>query len=211
MRYEGQVSGVAATLEASSQGDVWSAALDVDGYQYRLEGHLAASAFAGTLIDLATGAQLPASGRVTLDEVHLDAPVSLTATRAVPVTGVDDGISAGVTGEGSAIDPRIAGVWLWTDAMASDGLAVVSQQRTVLSADGTFVQYDVQMAGAGLDAMPGEGGSLVASGYWRGDGTTLALSAGGPFVPTATYQTDGTSLLLTFADGTSQLWTRVHA
>ena len=51
---------------------------------------------------------------------------------------------------------------------------------------------------------------MIAAGYWRADGTTLSLSAGAGFIPTATYQTDGASLLLSFADGSRQLWSRAQ-
>jgi hypothetical protein len=207
MRFEGLVNGVPSSLEVSGDRATWSADIDVGGYRYQLIGQLVGNRLSGTLIDTVASTQTPATGTVSDDVVRIDSPVQLLFRRVDLPVGAHDGGDDGA-GAAPGIDSRIVGVWLWSEAMASDGLAVVSQQRTHLGADGTFAQYDAQTVGSGFDPMTGIGGAVIAAGQWRADGNVLALSAGAGFVPTATYQTDGASLLLSFADGSQQLWRR---
>ena len=207
MRYVGMVNGHPGTLEATRDGFAWSGTIDVGGYRYQLAGQLDGEQVAGVLLDTVTSNQMPMSGSVTDDVVRIDAPVQLTFTRAGDAGDGRGGESRDAASAGT--DPQLVGVWLWSDAMVSGGYSVAAQQRTELNDDGTFTQFDAQTAGLGLERMPGTGGALSA-GWWRADGTTLSLSDGGPFVPTARYQTDGASLLLTFADGSRQLWQRLQ-
>lgn len=213
MRYEGVAGGLPASMDVTVEDDRWRADAEVAGTRYSLEGRLESGQLRGTVTELGSGQQSPLLASITGGGIELLVPVQgrLVATEGRGAAATTASPSEGSESEG--IDPRLVGVWLWTDASFGGDVSITLQERLILNADGTYAYGDARAVGGGtgFGVDTGTDGS-AETGRWRTDGSVVLISQGGDYAPYARYSTDGRSLLLTFADGSKRLWQRAgHA
>lgn len=145
------------------------------------------------------------------DDAELDRIVALgDATRAPPVQPQRPAPpSATLAAEG--IDPQLVGTWATQVMMSTPGGTVATRISMRFDPDGTMLDLGSRSMGSfpdiGLDTQAGGGDQA----RWRvQDGLLLVGYGGGEWLPMARYLVQGSSLLLTFGDGSTQLWERAR-
>jgi len=135
-----------------------------------------------------------------VDQATPSAPSSASAPGPAPPASTAEGV-----------DPRLVGVWATQVMMSTPGGTVATRISMELQADGTMIDLGSRAMGS----FPGTGlddrGPTGDRGRWRvEDGVLLVSYQGSQWVPMARYTLRGASLMLTFGDGSTQLWERAR-
>ena len=224
--YSGDINGTPSTMTLRQEGAQVNGSVDAAGYQYRLQGNAQGNTFRGTLSDPQTGGEMDCQGTMTGNAVSLDLSVNdpssgqlqrlqLQFTRGAAAS---PGGNAGFgNAQGQAADPaaerdqRLVGAWSYTDSYTSGEYSFATQWRLIINPDGTYIYGDGRVVGGG-PGVSGDsgGGGDVTRGQWKTQNKVIYINEGYGWQSYAAYITDGGSLLMTFDDGSKQLWKRTN-
>lgn len=152
----------------------------------------------------------PATGRAKLDST-----LELAFERAAP--GSSPPPAARQPGVGtqqaaapsSERDPALVGHWVHSNVYRSGDFSGTSSRQLVVQPDGT---YQIGHGSVQVSSNHGFGrsqGEDFTTGQWRTQNRIVYVREGGSqWVPYARYYVEGGSMLLTFENGSKQLWQR---
>lgn len=216
--YSGQFEGQPARATLSVEGGTVSGTLDVDGYVYRIEGRQQGAVAKGRMIDQNGHAvqltlQQPANDQLTMlieaiPGVAL-ASVQVHLTRGEAGSGSVAG--GGAQAAGVELDPALVGRWVRRDSYVSGDFTLANERRVTLFPDGTYRFGPGRVIGGGdagtFDSGTGGGGN---GGRWRTQGQILYTMELGDmgWEPYARYYVEGNKVLLTFGNGSREIWHR---
>ncbi len=227
--WSGSLQGQRARAELVSQQDTLSGTLDVSGYVYRIRARQQGQAAQGEMTDQ-EGQSVPVSlqadgDRLTMRvqavpgvaaatlEIHLLRGAGRAGAEAPPAAaqadpwGGGDAVPAGPGG----VDPVLIGTWSRVESYHSGDFSIANQQVITLFADGTYRFGGGRMVGGG-DAGTLEGQSGGGdSGRWSAHNRLLyVFEPGIGWQPYARYHVEGSKVMVTFGDGTREIWNRAY-
>lgn len=223
--YHGDISGTPATLTLQQDGPALRGAIDAGGYGYTLSGTASGSGGEGTLTDpqagSAMGFELAAQGSaLTLTILATDPygqvqriPFSFQRAGASASPGAAAPPSPGPSAAAEANvqrDPALVGRWSYSNTYNSGDFSGTTRLQMQVNPDGTYLYGGGGVSITG-DAGYGYSNSGDATrGEWRTEGNIIHIrEAGSPqWTPYARYYIEGGQMLLTFGDGSRQLWSR---
>ncbi|MBT8270368.1 MAG: hypothetical protein KJO39_10720 [Bacteroidia bacterium] len=217
--YNGNIDGTPATLTLQQEGVDVSGQINANGYLYNLSGKANGSRSQGTLTDSQTQGVMNYEGSLNGNSFSLSlntgggSPFVLQFTKGNAPTGKSGGSSNTNTDTVSStqLDQRIVGNWLYTDSYTSGEYSFASQYRLIVNSDGTYLYGDGKVAGGGpgVSGTGGEG-SGMSPGKWKTENSIIYINEGYGWQAYAKYYVEGTSMMLTFGDGSKQVWKRSY-
>lgn len=224
--YSGMLNGTPTTLTLQEQGASFQGEAVAGGYRYVLSGTVRGNTATGTLSDPQAGGTMNVELVMQGDQLTLILLVQDPNTRQInripaqfqrgtaaqPGMGTGSGMGAGPAAEENVErDPALIGAWSYTDSMTSGDASMVTQQFLQINAEGTYAIGNGRAVGggAGWSADTGSGGD-VARGQWRTLERIVYVKENGvgQWTPYARYYVEGSRMMLTFADGSRQIWYR---
>jgi hypothetical protein len=106
-------------------------------------------------------------------------------------------------------DPALVGLWVRDETMVDPTMTLTTQTIMVLQADGQFEQGEGRVVGGGAGFSFDSGSDQQRDiGQWRSeDGLVYVTGAGlSQWIPCCRYYVEGGRMLLTFDDGSRQIW-----
>lgn len=219
--YHGDIEGTPAVLTLERDGARLRGEIDASGYRYELDGDVDALRSKGRLVDPQTRGVMAYQGSLEGDDLQLSleangARLELRFTRrAAASTGAGSAGGSGSTPDATAMpsdraqrDARLVGHWLHTDSYTSGEFSFATQLRLILRSDGSYLYGDSKVAGGGAGISAESGGGDMTRGRWRTADSVVQVDEGFGWQPYARYYVEGDSMLLTFGDGTKQVWKR---
>lgn len=214
--YAGEFNGEPMKAVLTTERGSVHGTLDVGGYVYRVTARRQGPAAEGEMRDQ-DGRAVPLRLRFDGDRLALEvyaqgagsAPLHLSLARGAKRSGSK---RAERDASRAQRDPALVGRWARSESYTSGDFSMVNQTRVTLFADGTFVMGPGRVIGGGdagsFDS--GSGGAAGEGGRWRTENRILytAPAAGGGWSAYARYYVEGNKLLLTFGDGSRELWHR---
>ena len=210
--WNGLVAGTATTVTLTVQGPAVHGPIDVGGYVYDFAGQLQGASVVGMLTDRQTGGGLQAilvhqGDALVLQMAGVPQPIRLTRKKPAQATAQHAPESAR-RGPGT-VDGALVGTWGRTESFGGSGGGGAVEQFFVLNGDGTWAMGTGRMAMGGAGWSGGAGGMQVdGRGRWTVQNRVLHLDAGQGFVPFARVYLEGPKMMLTFGDGTHQVFVR---
>jgi hypothetical protein len=210
--YYGDINGTSATLNLNQEGPSISGQIDASGYIYNLSGKSENQQFLGELFDPQTQGKMSGTGTIQDDEVSLvikDPTSGQSFTLNFSKTN-PGGISSQSNNQAAGVerDPNLIGNWIYSDSYTSGDFGFTTQYRLIVNPDGTYLYGDAKMAGGG----PGVGGISEGGGYtkgqWKTQNKIIHINEGYGWQPYAKYYVEGNSMMMTFSDGSKQVWKR---
>ncbi len=221
--YAGTLNGTPATLLLQEDAAVVQGRVDVSGYQYVLQAQVQNNAGIGILQDVQTGGVLnvelaPMPQGVTLVLVSQNGftgqmqRTALAFTRSEgTITDTAPPSSSTPAAVGGALDPLMVGVWAHQEIYNSGDFSGTTQETMQVHPDGTFVLGggQVSVSGSFFSGNTGGGGETL-HGFWQTQGNIVYVRGQGQtqWVPFARYYIENGRMLLTFGDGSRQVWYR---
>lgn len=210
--YHGQLNGEPALATISTRDSTVTGVLDIGGYSYRLEAHRAGDRAEGQLYDQA-GNALPLSlqretGRLTVRVEASGTPLTVVLTVA---SGEGAGDATTTASPGEERDPALIGAWAKRESYTSGDFSMVDETTVQLLPDGTYRFGPGRVIGGGNAGTfdSGAGGDGGAGGRWRtADRILYMQEAGTGWTPYGKYYVEGNKALITFGDGSRELWSR---
>lgn len=215
--YSGQFNGQPARATLTVERDAVSGTLDVGGYVYRIQGRRQGAGAEGQMIDQ-DGRALQLSLQSANDRLTMLAQ----AVPGVPLASVQIELTRGENGSGSVaggaqaaqveLDPALVGRWVQRDSYTSGDFSLANERRVTLFPDGTYQFGPGRVIGGGdagsFDS--GAGGASGSGGRWHTKERILyAMETGSMgWEPYARYYVEGNKLLLTFGNGSREIWHR---
>lgn len=215
--YTGQFNGQPAQASLTGQQGTLSGTLDIGGYVYRMEVIQQGNAADGWMMDQG-GVRFPVN--LALEESSLLLRVYSQGPTVPPLEfaltrdagGKAPSSSASTSSAPAAqLDPVLIGVWTKTDSYTSGDFSAASQSSVTLHPDGTYRYGPGRVIGGGdAGSFDSDGGGAGgATGRWRTENRILyTQEAGTGWMPYARYHVEDNKLLLTFGDGSRELWNR---
>ena len=217
--YNGNIEGTPAKLGLKQDGGNLSGQIDANGYIYNLRGTVNGNRTQGTLTDSQTQGIMKYLGSLEKDNFSL----TLTTGNSSPyvIQFIREGNAAGPIGgvinpktetnSSVQLDKRILGNWLYTDSYSSGEYSFASQYRLIINGDGTYLYGDGKVAGGGpgVSGTGGEG-SGMSPGKWKTENGIIYIDEGYGWQAYAKYYVEGASMMLTFGDGSKQIWKRSY-
>jgi hypothetical protein len=108
-----------------------------------------------------------------------------------------------------AHDPALVGVWVREETMVDPIMTLTTQTIMVLDAGGDFEQGEGRVVGGGAGFSFDTGsGQERDVGQWRSEGEIVYVTGAGlnQWIPCCRYYVEGGRMLLTFDDGSRQIW-----
>ena len=224
--YHGDISGTPATLTLQQEGSALRGAIDAGGYGYTLTGTARGGGGEGTLTDPQAGSamafEMAAQGsaltltilatdpygqvqRIPFSFQRAGGSGSYGAAAPSPAPGPSAGGEANVQR-----DPALVGVWSYSNTYNSGDFSGTTRLQMQVNPDGTYLYGG---GGVSISGDAGYGRSSsgdVTRGEWRTEGNIVHIrEAGSPqWTPYARYYVEGNQMLLTFGDGSRQVWNR---
>lgn len=212
-RYSGQFQGQPALATLSVQQSAVRGTLDVGGYVYRVEASRRGDGAEGRMLDqegMAVPVNLTLKGQDLRMRVYvqgaLAAPVEIVLVRDARAGGRASAPPA----PAGQIDPMLVGQWVRSQSYTSGDFSAASETRVTLFANGTYQFGPGRVVGGGRSgSFDVGGGASGAGGRWRTENRILyTQEAGSGWTPYARYYVEGNSLMLTFGDGSREIWSR---
>ena len=223
--YSGDISGTSATLMLQVQAGNLTGRIDAGGYPYDLDGRIVGPDQAqGSFRDPQTGASgemsLQKQGQQLLLQLQLPGqpqPLVLHFSSSGGGSRVQGPLAGGGAAKGGSSpqverDPVLVGQWRYTESYSSGSFSGASQTSLVIHPDGRYEYGDSKFAGGGAGIGGSSGGGDVEVGEWKSQNSIVYIRSPGAqqWQPYARYYVDGASMLLTFGDGSKQVWKRVY-
>lgn len=234
--YNGNINGTPATLNLQQNGNQISGQINAGGYLYNLQGNTSGNESQGQLTDpqtqgvmtyqsvlqgptlnmtlSANGAQLQiqfSKGAAGQGGFGQSGPPQggFGQSRNKPGGFGQPGNAGGVNP--AQLDQRIVGNWLYSDSYTSGEHSFASQYRLIVNGDGTYLYGDGQVAGGGPGVSGSTGGGAgMTPGKWKTENGIIHIDEGAGWQPFAKYYVEGASMMLTFGDGSKQVWQKTY-
>lgn len=218
--FAGSIQGTPTTLTLEQEGTTLRGQADASGYLYTLTAAVSEPSQAqGRFTDPQTDGALDVELALQEDQLTLTLlvqdpqtgqvqrmPVLFRRGDAAAETPVPEAEDANI-----ARDPRLVGLWSYTDTYVSGDFSGTSQVFMQVKPDGTYA-YGNGRVMAGTSGAWGDTGHSgdVSTGSWRTQDVIIYVKENntGPWVGYARYHIEGDRMLLTFGDGSKQLWHR---
>ena len=220
--YQGSIQGTPAQLTIEEKSGILSGKIDASGYIYLLNGALTGGMWNGQLQDPQTQGQMQFQASlseplVNMEVTYIDPATFQQGSFQLQFTrgeALQDGQNRTVQSSdasGEERDPRLVGVWSYTDSYTSGEFSFASQYKMQVNPDGTYLYGDGRVVGGGpgISGDSGGGGEVIR-GQWKTQNQTIYINEGFGWQPYAGYYIEGASLMLKFADGSRQVWKRVY-
>mgnify|MGYP001823503057 CR=1 FL=1 len=223
-KYNGDLQGIKAVLEITDEDHQLSGVIDASGYRYHLQGSVSGSSSNGRMVDAQTQGQLEYQATLQADSILLvlsawDPYSGQTNSFEVNFSQVGDSQDeAGGSAQDdstqnreqqAARDQRLVGAWVYSESYSSGEFGFASQWKMQINPDGSYLYGDARVMGGdgGSSIDSGRGG--VTPGQWRTQDGVIHINEGYGWQPFARYYVEGYSMMLTFGDGSRQVWKRV--
>lgn len=219
--FTGNILGIDASITAKTTGTQWSGSVDAAGYPLQLKGTVNGMQCKGTMTDPSTQESSPFNANL------LGIQLTITIHDVNPLTGKEEEMqfvfnrsntpSPPAGNENSAnnniaknIDQSLIGLWRRTETYVSSGFSFATDYFMQFNANGVVLVSDGRTAGGGPSSSIDSGTGDVHEGTWKTEGNRLWMNDGGSgWVNYARYYVEGNSMMLTFANGKSQVWERL--
>ena len=211
--YTGNINGTASTLSIQQNGDQITGQINAAGYLYNLSGNVSGNQSQGQLVDPQTlgvmNYQAVLQGNVlTLNLNANGSQLQLQFTKGNAQSRPSVQANNQPKTNPAQLDQRIVGNWLYTDSYSSGEFSFASQYRLIVNPDGTYLYGDAKVAGGGPGVSGSSGGSGMTRGHWKTEGDIIYIDEGVGWQPYARYYVEGNSMMMTFGDGSKQIWKR---
>ncbi len=138
-------------------------------------------------------------------------PTSAAPTVA-PGGAVGPGHSVGPGGGSAAApeerNPALVGAWGRTDTLSSGDASMSTKLSLLICGDGSFTRTVGDSVGGGAGWSGENRGADSTRGKWRTQGKIIYTNGGGGWTPYARYYVEGAKLMLTFDNGSREIWYR---
>jgi len=223
-KYDGDIQGTKAVLDVTDENQQLSGMIDASGYRYHLQGSISGSSSNGRLIDVQT------QGQLEYQAILQDDSILLTLSTWDPLSGRSNSFQVnfakagnskdGVVGsiqddstkhseEQTERDQNIVGAWIYSESYNSGGFGFASQWKMQINPDGSYLYGDARIMGGDGGSSIDSGGGDVTRGQWRTQNGVIHINEGYSWQPYARYHVEGYSMMLTFGDGSRQVWKRM--
>lgn len=226
--YLGNLNGVQANMNLQQQGNQLSGTINAGGYMYQLQGTVQGNNSQGQILDPQT------QGQMSYQAMLNGNTINMTLTTQNPYSGQPQQLSlqfqkgnstqqnpnnaynqsqstAGNQGNNYAErDQRLVGIWSRSESYNSGDFGFATQESMQVLADGTYLVGDSRVIGGGpgITGDTGNSNGVSARGQWKTQGNIIYISEGAGWQPFARYYVEGYKMMLTFGDGTKQVWSR---
>ena len=223
-KYYGDLQGTSAALDVTDKNYQLSGIIDASGYRYHLQGSISGSSSNGRLIDVQT------KGQLEYQAIFQDDSILLTISAWDPFSGQSNsfqvnfakagdsqgdadgstqGDSAGHAKEQVERDQRLVGAWIYSESYTSGEFGFASQWKMQINSDGSYLYGDARIMGGDGGSFIDSGGGDVTRGQWRTQHGVIHINEGHSWQPYARYHIEEYSMMLTFGDGSRQVWKRM--
>lgn len=176
----------------------------------------------GTFFDPQTGASHPMV--LNKNQMQVVLQVQIPGMPKPLTLSFTQGTSGGLTGPGSGNstvpsqtdgvqrDPALVGHWLYSESYTSGTFSGASQTRMIIYPNGGYQYGDSQFAGGGGGIGGSSGNGELETGEWKTQNRIIYIKGKGlaQWQPYARYYVEGASMMLTFSDGSKQVWKRIQ-
>lgn len=200
-RWRGDFHGTPATLSLRGEGERVAGTIDAGGYRYSIEAaRVDARTARGSLVDGQGGGAVEArielaGGGVALTLPALGGGLVLAFHPETADAGAPGRFHPVPAAASEDRDPALIGHWSRNETMISGNASLVIRHHLEISADGGYAKWTGQGSGA-------------IRGRWRTQGGVVYSAEGAGWEPYARYFVEGGSLMLTFGDGSREVWHR---
>lgn len=224
--YEGQVLEYNATLNGETNGDHWTAVIDVLGYKINLDGMIQGATCEGTMTDPQTNSSVPFTASQSGSQL------TITAKETDPSTGLEQSFDLVFTASGAAIqeeetpvtttvtepivkvdpsllDRRLVGEWRYTSTYVSGDFSVATDYFMRFEPNGVVWYTDGRSAGGGSSSSFVTGELDVHQASWKAESKSLFFNYGDGWSVHAKYAVDDNNMMFTFNNGNKQIWERL--
>jgi hypothetical protein len=217
--YNGNIDGTPATLTLQQEGVDLRGQINANDYLYYLSGKASGNRSQGTLTDSQTQGVMNYEGSLVGNSFSLSistgggSPFVVQFNKGNAPVGQSGGTlnSKTETVSSAQLDQRIVGNWLYTDSYSSGEYSFASQYRMIVKGDGTYLYGDGKVAGGGPGVSgTGGGGSEMSPGKWKTENGIIYVNEGYGWQAYAKYYVESSSMMLTFGDGSKQVWKRSY-
>lgn len=214
--WPGDIGGTPGTLALRESGGRITGTIDANGYTYALEATPAgASSARGRIVDNQNGAVMDlalerSAGGVA---VTVSGPAGGATFQfgsggaAVAAPGAAAAPRAATSGAAGG-DPALIGSWGRNETMMSDDFSMVTRRFLHVNADGTYRTGTGESYAGGDAGTITTGGETGSGGRWKTEGNIVHVDFGNGWEPYARYYIEGGSLMLTYGNGTKEVWHR---
>ena len=223
-KYEGDIQGTKSVLDVTDENQQLTGMIDASGYRYHLQGNISGSSSNGRLIDIQT------QGQLEYQAILRDDSILLTLSTWNPLSGQsnsfqvnfakagDSKSSAGGSTQGDSMeqkedqverDQSLVGAWTYSESYNSGGFGFASQWKMQINSDGSYLYGDARIMGGDGGISIDSGRGDVTRGQWRTQNGVIHINEGYSWQPYARYYVEGYSMMLTFGDGSRQVWKRM--
>jgi hypothetical protein len=149
----------------------------------------------------------PATGRVNLDQT-LQLGFARVQRSAQPQAATKrESAAAAPAAPSSERDPALVGHWVYSSVYRSGDFSGTSMRQWLVRPEGTYRMGYGAVQVSGSDSFGRSESGDFTPGHWRTKDRILYVSEGGSqWVPYARYYVERGKLLLTFNNGSKQLW-----
>ncbi|MGB4846842.1 MAG: hypothetical protein WBP41_02940 [Saprospiraceae bacterium] len=223
--WQGQYSGLvverAAILHAETNGDQWTATIDIGGYLIDLKGTIDGSMCKGIANDPQTKSAVP------FEAIKTKGRIVLTIIDEDPATGVEQkydltfdalNTSSGedvnketvvpVIVDPSSLDQQLTGQWRYTSTYMSGEFTVATDYFISFESNGIVKYTDGRTAGGNMSGSFDSGSSDVHQAIWKAENKDLYFDYGDGWQLHAHYAVDENNMLFTLQNGNKQIWER---
>lgn len=216
-QFHGDIQGTPSTLTLQTNANALSGTVDAQGYRYTLTGTYQGQQASGKFTDPQT------QGVLDFQAERNREGVVITLIESDPMSGQQQQFTMAFhqgappvapTGMPDAVasrDQRLPGLWSYTDSYTSGEYSFASQRKMQINPDGTYLYGDGRVVGGGpSSSVDSGGGGDVSRGQWKTEGDVIYINEGQQWQPYCRYYIEGYSLMLTFGDGSRQVWNRIQ-
>lgn len=216
-QFHGDIQGTPMTLSLQTSGNALEGTIDAQGYRYTLAGTFQEGTASGKFTDPQTQGVLDFQAERNAEGVL----ITLTATD--PMSGQQQqhiltfrqgqapAADSSASNTPAARDQRLVGLWSYTKSYTSGEYSFASQRKMQINPDGTYLYGDGRVAGGGpSSSVDSGGGGDVSRGQWKTEGDIIYINEGQQWQPYCRYYIEGYSMMLTFGDGSKQIWKRIQ-
>lgn len=231
--YSGDIAGVPASLQFQQAESQLTGKIDAQGYIYNLQGTAQGQKASGMLADPQTMATMNFEAELEGSKLTLTllaqniftgqterTPLYFTksdgqAQAQFQVTVRDNPAQANTGEPCKQCDQQLVGAWIYTKTYFSGDFSSTTQLKMRIFSNGTYVYGNARVMASNSDdyghVSADTGGSdEVTKGKWKTQNSIIYVMEEGTsnWYAYARYYIEGSSMLLTFEDGSKQLWER---
>lgn len=211
--FVGEKNGAVSRIELRRDGDALEGRVRVAGQEVALTGAVDGDEARGQLTAMGRtnpfrAVATPAGFDMTLTgQDAFGRPLQETiAFRRAAAPATEERVASG-----DERDPVLVGAWTRSQSFGGgyDDFTGAMEEHLVVRGDGTLTFGTGRFYAGGSAGSIGSDGGSSEEARWRTAGNVVEVGDGrGPWRPLARYYVEGAKMLLTFADGSRQVWHR---